>query len=92
MKKKGFRGAVLCDMDRSYISNKQAPHGPDFMSQAWRELFIFTLKEANRLELEISLNVTSGWAMGGPMIKLEDAPKVLVWEKQDIQGPAKCYN
>src|SRR5690625_3817300 len=72
MKAKGFGGAVLCDMDRSYIRNKQVPHGPDFMSDEWRALYKHTLKEASRLNLEISLNITSGWALGGPMIEPED--------------------
>ena len=90
MKIKGFGGAVLCDMDRSYIGgNIQAPHGPDFNSQEWRELYKYTLTEANRLGLEISLNITSGWAMGGPMITLKDAPKKLVWKKFNIKGPVK---
>ena len=89
MKSKGFGGAVLCDMDRSYIGkNKQAPHGPDFMSDEWRDLYKHTLKEANRLGLEISLNITSGWALGGPMIELEEAPKKLVWTKQQATGPS----
>lgn len=92
MKVKGFGGAVLCDMDRSYIgSNKQAPHGPDFMSDEWRELYKHTLNEAKRLGLEISLNITSGWTLGGPMIKLEDAPKKLVWTKHKATGPS-VYN
>lgn len=90
MKIKGFGGAVLCDMDRSYVGgNNQVPHGPDFMSKEWRGLYKYTLVEANRLGLEISLNITSGWALGGPMIKLEDAPKKLVWNKTIIKGPVK---
>ena len=90
MKIKGFGGAVLCDMDRSYVGgNNQVPHGPDFMSNEWRELYKYTLIEANRLGLEISLNITSGWALGGPMIKMEDAPKKLVWKKTIITGPVK---
>lgn len=88
MKSKGFGGAVLCDMDRSYIGkNDAAPHGPDFMSDKWRELYKHTLKEAERLGLEISLNITSGWALGGPMIELEEAPKKLVWTKHSVTGP-----
>lgn len=88
MKDKGFGGAVLCDMDRSYVGlNQQVPHGPDFASDEWRELFKHSLREADRLGLEISLNVTSGWSLGGPVIDLEEAPKKLVWTKQSITGP-----
>lgn len=88
MKAAGFGGAVLCDVDRSYPrGHRQVPHGPDFMSTEWRELYKHTLKEAQRLGLEISLNITSGWALGGPMIKKEDAPKILVWSRDTVKGP-----
>jgi hypothetical protein len=90
MKAKGFGGAILCDFDRSYVfGNIQAPHGPDFMSKEWRELYKYCLREANGLGLEISLNITSGWAIGGPMIKMKDAPKVLTWTKHSLKGPLK---
>ncbi|MEL7587517.1 MAG: glycosyl hydrolase [Prolixibacteraceae bacterium] len=89
MKLKGFGGAVLCDVDRSYAGgNNQVPHGPDFMSSEWRDLYRHALKEAGRLGLEISLNITSGWPLGGPMIQKEDAPKILVWSRDTVQGPA----
>ena len=58
MKTKGFGGAVLCDMDRSYVRvNKQVPHGPDFMSSEWRALYRHALEEASRLGLELSLKL-----------------------------------
>ena len=36
--------------------------------------------------LEISLNIQSGWNLGGPMVKPEDAPKKLVWSELRVSG------
>ena len=85
MKAKGFAGAVLVDADgSSQEGNARAPHGPTFFSPEWRELFKYTLREADRLGLEISLNIQSGWNLGGPMVTADDAPKKLVWTQQKV--------
>ncbi len=47
MKAKGFGGAQ--------DGNDKVPHGPTFFSPEWRELYKHTLREANRLGLEMSL-------------------------------------
>ena len=80
MQAQGFGGAVLFDADGSdQDGNARVPHGATFFSPGWRELYRHTLREAARLGLEISLNIQSGWNLGGPMIHPEDAPKKLVW-------------
>lgn len=87
MKAKGFGGALICDADgSSQDGNQRAPHGPTFFSPEWRELYKHTLREAERLGLEMSLNIQSGWNLGGPMVPAEDAPKKLVWTEQVING------
>ncbi len=89
MKAKGFGGALICDADgSSQDGNQRVPHGPTFFSPKWRELYRHTLREANRLGLEMSLNIQSGWNLGGPMVPAEDAPKKLVWTEQRIVGGA----
>ena len=88
MKAKGFGGALICDADgSSQDGNERVPHGPTFLSPQWRELFKHALREANRLGLEMSLNIQSGWNVGGPMVKPEDAPKKLVWTETRLAGP-----
>ena len=58
MKAKGFGGALICDADgASQDGNAPVPHGPTFMTPAWRELYKHTLREAHRLGLEMSLNI-----------------------------------
>src|SRR5262249_19041024 len=64
----------------------RVPHGPTFASPEWRELYRHTLREADRLGLELSLNIQSGWNLGGPMVKAEDAPKKLVWTECRVKG------
>jgi hypothetical protein len=89
MAAKGFGGALICDANgATQEGNGPVPHGPDFFSPAWRELYKHTLREAARLGLEISLNIQSGWNLGGPMVKAEDAPKKLVWSVTRVTGPA----
>ena len=90
MKAKGFGGALICDADgSSQDGNDRAPHGPTFFSPAWRELYKHTLHEAARLDLEMSLNIQSGWNLGGPMVTANDAAKKLVWSETRVTGPAK---
>ena len=88
MKAKGFGGAVIVDAGGAdQWGNAQVPHGPTFFSPAWRELYKHALREANRLGLEISLNIQSGWNLGGPMVSADDAAKKLTWSELQITGP-----
>jgi hypothetical protein len=88
MKAKGFGGAVLFDAGGAeQLKNAQVPNGPAFFSAEWRELFKHTLHEANRLGLEMSLNIQSGWNLGGPTVTQDDAVKKLTWSSAEAQGP-----
>ena len=48
--------------------------------------FTTHLREADRLGLEMSLNIQSGWNLGGPMVTQDDAPKKLVWTETRVVG------
>ena len=88
MKAKGFGGALICDAGGAeQEGNDPVPHGPTFFTPEWRELYKHTLHEADRLGLEMSLNILSGWNLGGPMVKAEDAAKKLAWSEIVIAGP-----
>ncbi len=90
MKAKGFGGALICDADgSSQRGNDPAPHGPTFLTRRWRELYKHALREADRLGLEMSLNIQSGWNLGGPPVSADDAGKKLVWSEAQATGPAK---
>jgi len=89
MKAKGFGGALLCDAGgASQDGNATVAPGPTFFSPQWRELYRHCLREAERLNLEISLNIQSGWNLGGPMVPIGDAPKKLIWSETNVTGPA----
>src|SRR5215471_7478027 len=88
MKAKGFGGALICDAGgAAQDGNAPVPHSPTFFTPQWRELYKHALREADRLGLEMSLNIQSGWNLGGPMIRPEDAPKKLVWSTLQVEGP-----
>jgi hypothetical protein len=90
MKAKGFGGALLCDAGGAeQDGNDPVPHGPTFLTPPWRELYKHALREADRLGLEMSLNIQSGWNLGGPVVPVEDAAKKLVWSELRVTGPAK---
>src|ERR1017187_5902249 len=90
MRAKGYGGALLVDADGSaQRGNHAVPRGPMFGSPRWRELYRHALKEATRLDLEISLNILSGWNLGGPMVKPEQGAKLLTWSRTAVQGGAE---
>jgi hypothetical protein len=92
MKAKGFGGAVIFDAGGAeQDGNDRVPHGPTFFTPEWRELYKHTLREADRLGLEISLNILSGWNLGGPVVKAEDAAKKLTYTETLASGPTN-YN
>ncbi len=90
LKAKGFGGALLFDAGSSaYIIAARTPPGPQFAGEAWKELFLHALKEADRLGLEISLNIQSGWNPGGPSVTPEDGMKKIVSTEVVVTGPTR---
>src|ERR1035438_2479585 len=89
MKAKGYGGALLVDADGSnQQGNRKTKAGPMFGTPAWRALYLHALREAARLDLEISLNIESGWNLGGPDVKPEEGAKLLTWSRVTVEGPA----
>ena len=88
MRAKGYGGVLLVDADGSgQKGNRPVSAGPTFGSARWRELYRHALQEAARLDLEISLNVVSGWNLGGPDVKPEQAAKLLTFSRVAVRGP-----
>jgi hypothetical protein len=83
MAAKGYGGALLVDANGSNQNgNQEVPAGPTFASPAWVKLYLHALREARRLHLEISFNITSGWNLGGPGVTPEDGSKLLTWTRR----------
>lgn len=90
MKAKGYGGASLVDAGSSdYSVARKTPAGPVFMSPKWMELYKYAVKEADRLGIELSVNVQSGWNPGAPSITPEFAMKKIVWSEVDVNGDEK---
>lgn len=90
MRAKGFSGALIFDADGSAHSGHQrVPAGPAFGSPKWTELFTHACQEAKRLDLELSLNIQSGWNIGGPSVTADETTQGVVFSKTDIVGPGK---
>ncbi len=85
MKAKGIRGALVFDAGGEA---GPMPAGPKFMGKEWRELLKHAVKEADRLGIEISLNLCSGWDAGGPWVTPEHACQKVVWSETHVVGPA----
>jgi len=89
MKKIDMGGGIVFDADgSSQGGHVPVPPGPLFGSPEWRKLFLHAIREADRLGLEIGLNITSGWNTGGPMVTPDKAAKLVTWSATSVIGPA----
>ncbi|MHA4842547.1 glycosyl hydrolase [Flavitalea antarctica] len=87
MKAKGYGGASIVDAgSSSYDVAKKTAAGPVFMSKDWMELYKHAIKEAERLGIELSVNIQSGWNPGGPTITPELAQKKIVYSDTSVEG------
>lgn len=90
MKAKGFSGACIFDAGGAeQRGNSQVPEGPMFGSPAWKELYVFAIKEADRLGLVMSMSIQSGWNLGGPDITPAETAKKVVFSEIQVDGPVK---
>lgn len=90
MKRAGIDGAIVFDAgSSSYHSVQKTEAGIAFMSDRWRELFTYACVVADSLDMEISLNITSGWNDGGPWVTPEETSKKMVWSELNVEGPTR---
>jgi hypothetical protein len=88
MKRKGFAGLLLFDA-RGYHDDHLPPPPPrtEFMSDEWRRMVKFAIAQAERLGLQVSINLSScAGALRGPWPVGDDAPKKLVSASLPIPG------
>jgi hypothetical protein len=98
MHKKGIGGFLLFD-SRGYYDDYygRTGHIPvplqikyEFMSPEWREMVKYTMQEANRLGLKMSINLANtGGSLRGPWDMKENGPKQLIWTATTVLGPQK---
>ncbi|MDP9051961.1 MAG: glycoside hydrolase [Acidobacteriota bacterium] len=87
MSRKGFGGVLLVDANgSSQNGNDNVPAGPTFGSPAWVRLYVHALKVAAQFNLDVTLNITSGWNLGGPDVTPDQASKLLTWSRTGIEA------
>jgi hypothetical protein len=71
--------------------NVGVPRGPvDFMSDPWQDLFVHAVREAERLDIDITLGSGPGWTgSGGPWIKPSQAMQFLLFSSTEVKGPVR---
>lgn len=88
MKRAGIAGFQLADV--SFGSGQVVEPPIDFGSNEWLDALKHAAKEAERLDLEMTLFSSPGWSItGGPWVKPHEAMKKLVWSKAEVTGPRK---
>lgn len=91
MKAKGIGGFLLFDA-RGYATEllPPPPAPREFLSPEWRQLVKFTMSEAARLGLQMSMNLsTSGGSLRAPWDTGANAPKKLIWTSAETAGPRR---
>ena len=90
MKSHGYAGAILVDADGSgQEGDHEVSTGPAIGSPHWMKLFVHALAVAQKLGLQISLNVTSRWdvgIIGGPTVTPQDTMKLLTYSRMIVEG------
>lgn len=83
MKKVGIGGFTL------FNTSEGTPAGPvKYMSDEWFKMLEHTIKEAERLGLEMRIHNGAGWSStGGPWTTPDQAMQEVVWTETHISGP-----
>ena len=105
MKYKGYGGATIYNLGYNYddsgvnrwktfsptntVWSTDTKAGPVFLSPEWMELYKHAVKEAQRLGIELCVNLGSGFNPGGPSITPELALKKIVYTDIKIHGERK---
>ncbi|MDO4558876.1 MAG: glycosyl hydrolase, partial [Planctomycetia bacterium] len=87
MAEKGIGGLNLIDAGGAARPDwsQEVPVGPGFGSPRWRELFLHALNEAKRLNIEVGLNIQSGWNLGDPEVTPEQACKYVTTSETRVE-------
>ena len=85
MKQAGLGHALFLEV------NVGVPRGPvNFLSEAWQDLYVHAVREAERNGIEIMLGSGPGWTgSGGPWVKPEQSMQHLVASRIEVRGPAR---
>ncbi|HTN38976.1 MAG TPA: glycosyl hydrolase, partial [Arachidicoccus sp.] len=82
-------GAVLLVNSSGGLGGASFPQGTVFMSEAWKTLYRHAMKEAKRLHIDVGINLSSGWCMGGPWIDPPHAGRWYLQSTLTLEGPKR---
>ena len=87
MKAAGLGNLVFLEVDVGI------PKGPvRWMTEPWQELFLKTVRDAERMGIDITLGIGPGWCgSGGPWVKPEQSMQHLVFSSVELKG-ARNYS
>ncbi len=85
MAKIGIGGVMIFD------GGDYLPAGPSgYLEPLWRDLMTHTIKEGNRLGIEVGMHNAPGWSSsGGPWVKPEMSMQQLAWSETAVAGGAR---
>ena len=88
MKAAGLGNLIFLEVDIG-----EPPGGPvAFMSPKWQEIFVQSVRDAERLGIDISLGIGPGWCgSGGPWVKPEQSMQHLDFSSVEIKGPQSYW-
>ncbi|MDR1012165.1 MAG: hypothetical protein LBM04_13745 [Opitutaceae bacterium] len=89
----GFRakgiGAVLLVNSTNLGPKERRRFGPAFLSDEWKALYRHAILEADRLGIEVGVNLCGGWCMGGAWIGPRDSGRWYLQSRVAVIGPKK---
>ena len=88
LSRKGI-GEVLIVNSRNFGLPDSTPNPAPYLSPAWRELNQHALREAKRVGIDVGLNLSGGWCMGGPWITPALSGRWFLQSKLTVEGPRK---
>lgn len=86
MRASGLGGAHIFDVGQG------VPAGPiNYNTEEWRELMVFALQEAKRLNLDMTMHNCAGWSSSaGPWVAPTDAMKKVTFATTNFTGPGRA--
>lgn len=86
-KRKGMGGFDIWDIGVSVDPEKVIPAGPAFLSDQSVQAIAHTIREADRIGLEIGLTFSSSWNAGGSWVRPEHGAMGLFHSDTVLKGP-----
>jgi hypothetical protein len=86
-KRKGMGGFDIWDVGTNMNPDNVVPAGPAFLSDESIQAIAYTIREADRIGLEIGLTFSSSWNAGGSWVKPEHGAMGLFRKDTIVSGP-----